>query len=193
MNAFIDIRDVVLKTKRLIIRPWQYEDVGDLHEYASVEGIGDLAGWSNHKDIEESMEVMDMFISNKNTFALEYNGKAIGSLGIELYPEEKFIELKNLKGREIGFSLSKDHWGKGFMPEAVDEVNRYLFEALDLDFIMAGYFPTNERSKRVQEKCGFKFYGRGSTVTRRGVTSELIFNILWQKDWIGPLKVKSVE
>ena len=34
----------------------------------------------------------------------------------------------------------------------------YLFHDCNLDFITCSYFIDNNQSKRVQEKCGFKFF-----------------------------------
>ena len=44
---------------------------------------------------------------------------------------------------------------RGLIPEAVRELMRYGFENLKLNKIWCGYFDGNEKSKRVQEKCGF--------------------------------------
>ena len=50
-----------------------------------------------------------MFIEEKKTFAIEYKGKVIGSLGIEEYDENELPEFKDKKGREIGScELKKD-------------------------------------------------------------------------------------
>ena len=43
MNAKIDISNVVLRTERLIPRPWRMEDLADFYEYASVDGVGQMA------------------------------------------------------------------------------------------------------------------------------------------------------
>ena len=156
MNAKIDISNVVIKTERLILRPWKQSDLQDLYEYAKVDGVGQMAGWLPHKSIEESRQIVDMFIAEKKTFALEYNGKVIGSLGIEEYSEKELPEYSDKLGREIGYVLSKDYWGMGLMPEAVKAVINYLFEQVKVDFIACGHFVGNNQSMRVQEKCGFK-------------------------------------
>ena len=75
MNARIDITNVTLKTKRLTLRPWQEEDLQDLYDYARVEGVGQMAGWNPHKDLEESRQILKLFIEGKRTFALEYEGE----------------------------------------------------------------------------------------------------------------------
>ena len=44
MNIKIDISNVILKTDRLILRPWRLTDLDDFYEYAKVEGVGQMAG-----------------------------------------------------------------------------------------------------------------------------------------------------
>ena len=157
MNKQIDITNVVLTTDRLILRPWRESDLADLYEYASVDGVGQMAGWLPHESIEKSREILSMFIREKKVFALEYQGKVIGSLGVERYKEAQHPELTSLLGREIGYVLSKDYWGQGLMPEAVMAVIDWLFGEEKLDFIICGHFIRNDRSRRVIEKCGFRY------------------------------------
>lgn len=157
MNKKIDITNVVLKTPRLMLRPWRETDLGDFYEYASVDGVGQMAGWLPHESIEKSREILSLFIREKKVFALEYQGKCIGSLGVEEYSEKYHPELSELQGREIGYVLSKDYWGQGLMPEAVKAVINWLFDEEKLDFIMVGHFDWNNQSHRVIEKCGFQY------------------------------------
>ena len=125
MNTAIDISNTVLKTDRLTLRPWAYSDLDDFFAYASVDGVGQMAGWIPHANREESRAILERFVEGKKTFALEYQGKVIGSLGIEEYNEEKFPGLAEKRCREIGYVLGKPYWGQGLMPEAV-----YLLGAL---------------------------------------------------------------
>ncbi len=183
MNIEIDISNVIIVTKRLVLRPWRLSDLDDLFEYAKVDGVGQMAGWCPHKDKKESLAILNMFIDEKKTFALEYHGKAIGSLGIEKYNEKIFPEYADLRCREIGFALSKDFWGHGFVPEAVEEVNRWLFEEKKLDAVFGGHFVWNTQSARVQEKCGFRKIGSRKYETRCGTVEDCIDNILTREDW----------
>ncbi len=128
MNAPIDISTVALKTQRLTLRPWRVTDLQDFYAYASVDGVGQMAGWSPHKNLEESRRILDDFIARKNGFALEYQGRVIGSLGIEEYNEAYFPELSHMSGREIGYVLSKEYWGQGLMPEAVKADGKFRNE-----------------------------------------------------------------
>lgn len=181
MNATFKINGKVLETQRLILREFKEEDLTDFYEYASVDGVGEMAGWSHHENIETTKEILNSFINDNKVFAIVYkeNNKVIGSLGVEKYGmEDKLDEFKNLYGREIGYVLSKDYWGKGLMKEAVKCVINYLFDECNLDFIICGYYLFNNQSKRVQEKCGFKPYRSLMMDTKRGTKEKGILNLL---------------
>lgn len=178
MNKTIDVSNVILKTDRLILRPWQLDDLNDFYEYAKVDGVGQMAGWLPHKNIDESRQILEIFIAQKKTFAIVYNNKVVGSLGIEKYDEKKSPELDQKMGREIGYVLSKDYWKRGLMSEAVKEVVRWLFEQEKLDFIICGHFVGNLRSWRVQEKCGFRHYKLTKFETRYGEIKDCWISLL---------------
>ena len=160
MNAQINISNVILETDRLILRAWKITDLDDFFEYASVEGVGEKAGWEHHKSKDKSLEILKMFIEEKKVFAivLKENQKVIGSIGIEELSEELDKDLDNLLGRELGYVLNKDYWNKGIMKEAVSKVVDYCFNTLKLNFLMASYFNHNIASKKVLENLNFKFY-----------------------------------
>ena len=180
MNKPIDITGATLKTERLILRPWKETDLNDFYEYAKVDGVGQMAGWVPHKSIEESKVILSHFISGKHVFALEYNGKVIGSLGVENYNEQNYPELDHLQGREIGYVLSKDYWGQGLMPEAVKAVIAWLFETVGLDFIVCGHFDWNNQSRRVVEKCGFQYVKTVKYETRYDTVEDSMEYILYR-------------
>ena len=178
MNAEIDISKVVIVTERLTLRPWKLTDVEDMYEYARVEGVGQMAGWLPHQSMGESLEIIKMFIAGKRTFALEYKGKVIGSLGIDKYKESELPEYSDKLGVEIGYVLSKDYWGRGLMPEAVQAATKYLLEIVKLDFIVCGHFIDNLQSMRVQEKCGFRHLKLVKYETRYGIVKDTWLSVL---------------
>lgn len=185
MNATFQIGEIRIETDRLILRPFEETDLDDFYEYASVEGVGEMAGWKHHEDKGKTKEILDLFISEDKTFAicLKDNGKVIGSLGVEKYGlEDKLTEFFDYKGRELGYVLGKDYWGSGLMAEAVKAVTNYLFKELDFDFLLCGYYAFNSQSKRVQEKCGFKPYRKLVMDTRLGTKEEAFLNLLLNPD-----------
>ena len=170
MNAYVDVTDIRIETERLILRAWTQSDLHDFYEYASVEGVGEKAGWNHHRSIEESQTILGFFIKNKKTFALELkeNGKVIGSIGLEPRDEDAGLPFE-LQGREIGYVLSMKYWGNGLMTEAVKAVINYCFTVLNFDYLTCGHFDHNDRSRRVVEKCGFTFLKNVITSTVRGI------------------------
>lgn len=183
MNAEIDISGITLKTERLILRLWQQEDLDDFYEYARVDGVGQMAGWLPHESKETTQMILDTFITHKKTFALELDGKVIGSLGIELYKEEEFPELDALRGRSIGYVLSKAYWGQGLMPEAVKAVQKYLFDELGFDFLVVSHYVWNGQSRRVIQKSGFKYLKTIQLQTRYDTTEDTLVYLLHKEDW----------
>ena len=186
MNVPIDLTGVILNTERLTLRPWKESDLDGFFEYASVDGVGQPAGWLPHKTPAESLAILRAFIRDRKTFAIEFDSKVIGSIGIEFYPEYELPELDALRGREIGYVLSKAYWGLGLMPEAVQRVLHYLFNEQKLDFVLCGYYDFNRRSARVQEKCGFRFLKQVRHETRYGIIHDTNLNILYAADFTHP-------
>ena len=181
MNAEFKINGKIIETDRLILRPFKNGDLDDLYAYASVEGVGEMAGWQHHESKEKSATILKKFIDEDKTFAicLKDSGRVVGSLGVEFYnSEDKLTEFDGYKGREIGYVLAKDQWGKGIMPEAVQSVISYMFDEIDLDFLLCGYYDKNSQSKRVQEKCGFKPYRRLVFDTRIETQEPGVLNLL---------------
>ena len=202
MNHEINISNVVLKTDRLVLRPWREADLDDFFEYASAPGVGEMAGWPHHENKEATAQILGRFISGKKTFALELKdgisdvpgsrpGKVIGSLGIETYDEARYPELAPLKCRSIGFVLSKDYWGKGLMAEAVKEVLRYVFEDLKLDAVLCSHYDWNMQSGRVQEKCGFRHYRTETRMSSMGKMENSVDNIMTSADY--KMKLRSIR
>ena len=181
MNAKFDLTGLKFETERLILREWKLSDLDDFYEYASVPGVGEMAGWHYHENKEKSLQILEHFIEEKHVFAIVFkeNNKVIGSLGVEPYGlEDKLSEFFNYQGREIGYVLSKDYWGRGLMPEAVKCVIDYLFNELDYDFLLCGHHDKNPQSKRVQEKCGFKPYRKLVFDTRIGTKEPGVLRLL---------------
>ena len=153
---------IIIETERLILRAFRESDLADFYEYASAEGVGEMAGWSRHKTVEESRSVLQRFIAGNEVFAiaLKNTGKVIGSIGIHDRTRYAWFsggEYASLNTKEIGYALSKDYWGQGIMTEACRAVIGYAFGGLGLDALFIAHFVENARSQRVIEKCGFNY------------------------------------
>lgn len=144
-------------TKRLILRPWQPSDAGSCYEYAKDPLVGPIAGWPVHTSVENSREIIEQVLAVPETYAvcLKQDNKAIGSIGL-LIGDKSNIQIP-LDEAEIGYWIGVPFWGQGLIPEAVRELMRYAFEDLQMKKLWCGYFDGNVKSKRAQEKCGFRY------------------------------------
>lgn len=159
MDIKVDFTDLVIKTDRLVLRAFNDNDLEDLYDYAKTPGLGEMAGWPHHKSVKGSKEVLERFKKNKDVLAIEKDGKVIGSIGLHPVDLEFYKEFEDKKGKEIGFVLSEDFHRQKIMTEAVKAVMKYAFEDLGLDYISAGYFRGNYKSRSFQQKLGFTYYG----------------------------------
>ena len=152
-----------LETERLWLTPWTLaeEDIAQLYAYAKDPEVGPNAGWKPHESPEESREIIEtLFLPNRVFSIREKNadgsaGKIIGSIGLEADKRRE-----NVKSLELGYSLGKAAWGRGYMTEAAKAVIDYAFSSLDLVILAICTGPQNQRSQRVIEKCGFQYEGR---------------------------------
>ncbi len=150
-------RCVMLETNRLILRPWGESDAVDLFKYASHPAIGPIAGWESHTSIQNSRKIIRDVLSGPESYAvvLKETGQLVGSIRLSLGKKSK-IGLPGSEA-EIGYWIGVPYWGQGLIPEAVRELIRHGFKNLNLEMIWGGYFDGNTKSKRVLEKCGFKY------------------------------------
>jgi ribosomal-protein-alanine N-acetyltransferase len=155
----VDTTKITIETPRLILRGFTMADLNDFYEYASVPGVGEMAGWPYHKTIETSEGILRSFLEDKDVFAIFHKdeSKVIGSLGLHESWAGEEDEYAHLKSVEIGYVLSKNFWGQGLVPEAVNAVIDYGFNTLGVEAFTCGHFAENNQSRRVVEKIGFKF------------------------------------
>lgn len=153
-----------METERLILRRWNESDAEDLFEYAKDADVGPIAGWPPHKNIEESLSVIKNVLNGKEAYAicLKKDNKAIGAIELKLNGHTDLTVRDD--ECEMGFWLGKPFWRQGIMSEAVKEMLRHAFEDCSMQKVWIGYYEGNEKSKRLQEKCGFKFQWKSEDV-----------------------------
>lgn len=146
-----------ITTSRLYLRNIIKSDDKDIFEYSRNPNIGPNAGWKPHESINETRKIMKaVFLNQPYCFGiiLPENGKLIGTVGLVQDQKREFD-----KAMMLGYSLSEDYHGKGYMTEAAQAVIKYGFENVKLKLISAYCYPFNKASQRVIEKCGFMYEG----------------------------------
>ena len=174
-----------METGRLILRPWTEDDAPALYKYAQDPAIGPIAGWPPHTSVENSREIIRDILSAPETYAviLKETNEPIGSVGIMFGDGVHSADMEE-GDAEIGYWLGVPYWGQGLIPEAVNRLLSRCFEELDIKRVWCGHYDENTKSRRVMEKCGFKYHH-----TEEGKTSPLgdirteHFTLLTREEW----------
>jgi len=173
-----------LHTERLLLRPFTMSDAEDVFEYAADPRVGPAAGWPVHRDIWETQGIIQsVFIDTADevyALALRESSKVIGAVSLQRMTWSGVPEGT----QEIGYCLNPAHWGKGYMPEAVRELLRHGFEENRLPEIWSGHYDFNRQSKRVIEKCGWRYFNTAQVkVKQLGETRTELFYRMTRAEW----------
>lgn len=183
---------MTFETERVILRPWTEDDAKSLYEYAKDPRIGPAAGWPPHTSPENSREIIRTVLSKPETYAVvpKSVGIPVGSAGIMTYGSSN-VPLGKTEG-EIGYWIGVPFWGMGLIPEAVDFLLLRCFGELNLSAVWCAYYDGNEKSRRVQEKCGFIYHHTTQDVSNPalGNTCTEHYTLLTKERW---LKIRPID
>ena len=169
------------KTRSIYLRTWLDSDAETLFKYASDPDVGPRAGWSPHKSVEESLEIIrTVFNKDTTTWAIvlketgqpmeqreqsdvcidsaesrerKTEGHVIGAMG---YGASCDCKLPTRDGEPIvGYWVAKPYWNKGYCTEALQLMLDHIRRNTLLTSLLSGHFVDNPASGRVMEKCGF--------------------------------------
>ena len=171
----------VIETERLRLRPVSLEDVEDVLSYA-IDGE-----WARYlpvpqpyarRDAEEFVASQVLLDREQNpSWAVVYNGVVIGGVNLRMDFDNHLCEL--------GYSVAREHWGKGFATEAADVVIDAAFQSLsDLNKVRAMADLRNGASQRVMEKLGMTREGilRQNRLFRGEYVDEVWYGLL-RSEW----------
>ena len=165
---------MIFETERLYVTRWQPRDLNALHELYNDLSIKEIA-------LPQLTfgETRFIFENQLNHYSANF---PFGRYFIVEKLTNKFIGLLLFKkdnkktGVEIGYSLVKNHWKKGYATEIVKESIAWIFESKGFSSIYAITGLHNENSKNVLLKCGFlqkeNFTENGEEMNLFGVLKE---------------------
>ena len=164
-----------LTTQRLVLRPLVESDIPAIQrnftDYELVRNLSSLVPWPYPAD-GASAWFHTHVVTNQGRdrwiWAITLRDNATELIGV--------VELWR-KGcpENRGFWLSRGHWGKGYMTEAVIPVTDLAFDTLGFEKLILSNAVGNPRSARVKEKCGAHKIGElaATFVDPNFTTSEL--------------------
>ena len=147
----------VIKTSRLILRPFRTEDIQPAYEMnldAEITRYTGDGGVVSRAETERRI---------KEDVLGDYAKHGYGRMAVELISENKFIGfcglkyLEDLQEVDLGYRLMTKYWGQGLATEAARACVQYGFEELNVLNMIAFVLPENIGSVRVLEKLGFQY------------------------------------
>ena len=166
------MEQLLLETKRLILRPYEFPDADQVKNLAGDSRVSDTTlniphpytidmarEWiSTHKIEWKERTGLVYAVTEKGT------GQLLGTVSL--------IEI-NESNAELGYWFGVPYWGNGYCSEAVKALIEYSFSVLDLSSLYAEYLASNPASGRVMVKNGMQYLGCIHKKNREGVLSKI--------------------
>ena len=180
---------MMIKTKRLILRPINKKDAADLAKSLNNLNISkwivpmpypykikDAKWWINKQSNEFKKKQRTDY-----TFMIELkpNKRLIGAVGVSGFDNNK------VKG-ELGYWLDEKYWRQGIMSEAVEAIIDFAFNKLKLEKVFIPAFVENPSSNAIAKKMGFKLEGVLRQHARCKATGKIHDENIWgllRKEW----------
>jgi RimJ/RimL family protein N-acetyltransferase len=145
-----------LETERLKLRMWRESDLDAYADMCADPAVMRYLGPGKVMTRHEAWRSMAFFIGHWHLrgyshWAVEEkaSGAMIGRIG--------FLNPEGWPGFEIGWTLARHVWGKGYATEGAKVALRYAFDTLDERHVISLIHPNNTPSMKVAERIGETF------------------------------------
>jgi RimJ/RimL family protein N-acetyltransferase len=173
----------IIKTERLLLRPFRVDDVDAVFDYAGDSEWGRYAVALPETVYQRSDA--EAFIAAQTrldrtlhaSWAIESGERVVGGVSVRLFHEQRIAEL--------GYGVARWLWGQGIAIEAARAVVAACFDTYpELIRIRAKADSRNARSLRVLEKLGMRREGllRRDRWFRGELVDEAIYGLL-RAEW----------
>jgi ribosomal-protein-alanine N-acetyltransferase len=174
-----------LETERLVLRPFIDDDIEFLYRHFSDPAVTRyLYDSPPFTELSEARDLVEFYRTRKeggpNRWGIvtKADNMIIGTCGYHNW-------ARPYHRAEIGYDLSPEAWGYGYMIEALRAVADHGFGKMSLNRIEALVFEGNTASIRLLEKLGFEGEGvlRDYFCLNNTFYDHRIFSLL-KRDWV---------
>ena len=165
-----------IETERLILRRFTMEDAEPMfRNWASDDAVTKYLTWPTHAGVEITKLVLTDWIGSYHkpdfynwAIILKENGsEPIGSIAaVHINPKTNCATM--------GYCMSRTHWGKGIMAEALSALIDFFFGEVGINRIEADHDPNNPKSGKVMKKSGMTYEG---TMRQAGLSNQGIIDV----------------
>ena len=160
----MEMNEVTLETERLLLRWFRESDFDQFFEMSSDPQVMQFLGGKPLTEIE-AWKSMAAFIGHWyfrgfGVWAVEEksSGKLVGRIG--------FMHPAGWPGFELGWTLGRNSWGKGYATEGARRALEYAFTEMGRDHVISLIAPENVNSIKVAERLGEKVEGETEFIGR---------------------------
>ncbi len=145
----------MIKTKRLMIQPYESSDLFDLYQMLSDKELTYPAGFKPVPTLEVCRLSLQYRIVSKQYMKITtLDNQLIGE--INFYKDET---RKNPKAYEIGFILKKEYQHQGLMQETLMNFIPWFNKIIDIDILTTHLFSDNFKSENTLKALNFHYDG----------------------------------
>ena len=152
----IAVLPIEIRTPRLLLRPIRLVDAADVFAYASDPE------WGRYLPVPQPYEQIDAerfcassLLADRTErphWGISFDGHVVGGIGLRFFEDHRVAE--------IGYSIARPLWGRGYTAEAARAVVEAAFTTYaDLGRVRAHADARNIASTRVMEKLGMTHEG----------------------------------
>ncbi|MBL8525510.1 MAG: GNAT family N-acetyltransferase [Betaproteobacteria bacterium] len=189
MTSMIHDPVAELLTERLRIRRITQQDAPSF--FAIFSNADVMRYWSSPAltDLGQAQEKIASILEH-------YQSGDLFQFGIERKSDRQLIGTSTLhqihaqnRRAEIGYALGRDHWGQGYMQEALTALINHAFGAMALHRLEADIDPRNEGSAKSLERMGFtrEGYLRERWIVGGEVSDSALYGLL-AREWLARRK-----
>ncbi|MFC7678412.1 GNAT family N-acetyltransferase [Paenibacillus sp. GCM10028914] len=172
---FLMVKHSQMESERIILRPVLLDDAEDMYEYTSDEETTRFI-YAQHTDINQTKNLIANYFMKepigKYAILLKECNKMIGTIEFRVHEYNK--------SGELGYTLNRHFWGKGYMTEAGNLILDLAFNTLDLERVFAEYDVRNSASGKVLNRLGMTYEGtrRRNHMVKGVLTDSVHYSIL---------------
>ena len=171
------MNEVRLETERLILRWFREDDLDDMCRVSSDPEVMRFIGGqvlTRHDCWRQMASYMGhWYFFGCGVWAVQEKtaGTFVGRIG--------FMTPPTWPGFELGWTLARDSWGKGYATEGARRALAYAFTEMNRDHVISCIAPANVASARVAERLGEKVEGKTELMG-----NEVLIYGISRDDWL---------
>ena len=176
--------DLVIHTRRLLLRPLQAGDVDALFtvfSHPEVMRYWSTPPWTTPEPGQQMIDSAQAAGPESDWLRLALVRRDDDTL---LGTCTLFDHDRQSRRAQVGYVLARDAWGQGYAHEAVGALLDHAFEAWNLHRVEADIDPRNQASARLLERLGFQ---REGLLRERWIVGGEISDTAWygllRREW----------